>query len=187
MNDPRYSTVNDLHAQGYPALDRKRARIYAVRLLRRFGKQSEACPTVERPIDASRVLFEWGMRGDLGRRCWASSKPTRGFHKGWGRLIHDVAHMVWAYRHPALRQHDTGEHALETEIAYFVRTSTEWLTPREAPQLDPLLRVAQANTRDHEALERWRSKLERAKRAMAKLNRRIKARQRRVLQRGAPA
>jgi len=178
--DPRYAAVNALHAQCYPPLMRANAYRYAAKLLRKFGSKADASATVEHDLNIERTLFEWGAR-ETGRRCWASSKPTRGHSRGWGRLIHDVGHMVHRYRHPTFKAHATGEHAIETEIAYYVRHSTDWLTPRETPALDPLLKVAQANARDCANRERWQRKLDRARRAIVKLTRRIKARERRLL------
>jgi hypothetical protein len=179
--DQRYQTVNTLHAEGYPPITRDEAYRYAAKLLKRFGSKADAAATVEHDLNVAGKLHYWCDGNKTGRRCWASVKPTRGFSKGWGRMIHDIAHAVHSYRHPTFNSHDTGEHAIETEIAYFVRNNTDWLVPREVPALDPLLKVAQANARDCANRERWRRKLDRAKRAIAKLTRRIKARERRLL------
>jgi hypothetical protein len=194
MSDPRYAVVNALHARGYPPLTRHEAYRYAKLLLLRFGHHGDACASVGRDIDPARVLFEWGCRAPLGRRCWASTRPTTGTRKGWGRLIHDVGHMVHRYRHPRLilredgtrlrtQPHATGEHAIETEIAYYVQHSTDWLTPVVVAKPDGLMRTAQANERDARSLTRWEAKRQRAERAIRKLKGRMRARQLRVMRR----
>jgi hypothetical protein len=178
---PRYAAVNELHGQGYPPLTRADAYRYAAKLLKRFGSKADASATVEHDLNVAGKLHFWCDGNKTGRRCWASVQPTRGHRLGWGRMIHDIAHAVHRYRHPTFKAHAIGEHAVETEIAYYVRHSTDWLTPREQPALDPLLKVVQASARDCANRERWQRKLERAKHAIAKLTRRIKARERRLL------
>jgi hypothetical protein len=179
--DPRYAAVNALHAQGYPPLTRAYAYLYAAKLLKRFGSKADASANVEHDLNVAGKLHFWCDGNKTGRVCWASTKPTTGHDKGWGRMIHDIAHAVHRYRHPTFKSHATGEHAIETEIAYHVRNNTAWLIENAPPRPDRLLKITQANARDCANRERWQGKLERAKRAITKLNRRIKARERRLL------
>jgi hypothetical protein len=168
--DPRYAAVNALHAQGYPPITREQAVRAQRALIRRFG----------RPADASAVRTEPMPLPRGARRCWVSLKPTRGNDRGWGRLIHDVGHAVHTYRHPGNRPHATGEHVIETEIAHYVRASTDWLTVQPAAKPHRLSRITQANARDAAALERWQRKELRAKNAIRKISRRMRARLARV-------
>jgi hypothetical protein len=103
---------------------------------------------------------------------WISTKPTTGHHKGWGRLIHDVSHIVFARRHPSFRPHDGGHAALEREVAEYV-VAKGWLEPKPAkPEPDQRsIRYA----RVCERLKKWESKAKRAETAIKKL-RRAKAR-----------
>jgi hypothetical protein len=170
-NDPRYSSVNELHALGYPAVNRREAGKAAKLLIRVFGKPEDASAVRELHMRKSGLLREWTDGDSTGsRRCWASQSPTKEFHKGWGRLIHDMAHMVYRYRHPGQRPHGDGEGAIEFQIAYFVRYNTDWLKgslrAKKIVKANPLPAL-------EDRLELWQSKLKRAENAIKKLNRKI--------------
>ncbi len=161
-NDPRYVPIATVLPTVLPAIDRKTARRYAEILVRRFGRLGLGSPNQSRPAS----LSDWGHTAG-GRRCWASTTPTDSSNhfKGWGRLIHDVSHIVFSARHPSFRPHDGGHATLEREIAeYVVRKG--WLEPK--PKIDPkVVRAARLRTR----LQRWESKAKRAQNAIKKLRR----------------
>lgn len=190
-DDPRYRTVNELHDLGYPAITRVEASRARQLLFRAFGKLEDAA--------ASRTAPMWkslAVNNDT-RRCWVSLRPTTGMNRGWGRLIHDVAHRVYKFRHPhrlvkvtdegaaitkRTRDHGAGENVIETEIAYYVRYQTNWLTgtlsdkPKQKPHRLPIL---------EQRLARWESKLRRAETAIKKLKKQIKYHQAKILKEGA--
>jgi hypothetical protein len=116
LEDPRYAEVNALHALGYPMADKVRALALARAIVKEFGKLADASAERSSRMSVTHAAI---------RRCWLSAKPSIGFDRGWGRLAHDMAHRVYAYRHPGNRPHGPGEAELETAIAKYVR---EWLT-----------------------------------------------------------
>jgi hypothetical protein len=179
-NDPRYAVINN--GRPYPPLTRNEAHEFATKLLRAFGDpkecavRSDMVGNTERTWDATRgeldrIYYRWvgGNRGSatLGRKCWAATKPTTGHFKGWGRLIHDVSHMVHRYRHPKARPHAHGHEAIELAVMRYVEAHG-WL-------------IEEPKTRDNshkmlalqERILRWESKERRAKNALKKLRARL--------------
>lgn len=170
--DPRYSGVGRTLPQVLPPLSMKAAARAYNRLIRAFGGAAHMPVGVAearggRPIRLKRTLAD---------RCWASTKPTVGHRKGWGRLIHDASHDVFARRHPHARPHDGGHATLECEMAAYVAARPEWLHGK----LEPVKRVtvrpdnAIKLARVEAAIIRWDAKARRAKTALAKLNRKAK-------------
>lgn len=160
-NDPRYAPVAAQLPGTLPPLTRVAAGHYARQLLRRFGQPKDgAVDHMVRPVT-------WVP--PLGRTCWASAKPTRGHFKGWGRLIHDISHLVFRARHPSFRPHDGGHARLEREVAAYV-AAVGWLTPKA-----PVVRRATAEDKlavIDASVKRWTTKARRAATALAKLRRR---------------
>lgn len=177
-NDPRYVPVALTLPARLPPITRIEAARRADMLVRRFGKMGLGSPNQTRAAS----LNDWGISVHQGRRCWASTAPTAGHnhYNGWGRLIHDVSHIVFARRHPTFRPHDGGHAALEREIAaYVVRKG--WLEPKrkEAPSEAAL--AQQKHERLLIRLKRWEAKQRRAANAIKKLKRAL-ARHERSLQ-----
>jgi hypothetical protein len=176
-NDTRYADVND--GTTFPAITSAEATRALTLLVREFGKPKDAAPRSDingepkapRPLAKTNVPDLWTDRHGY-RRVWVSPKPTVGHHKGWGRLVHDVSHMVHRYRNPYARSHEGDHHRLEAEIMAYVKASG-WLTGtlRPAPKAKP--------TRDDRraALEarlaRWQSKERRAATAIRKIKRKL--------------
>lgn len=182
-NDIRYSDINN--GRDYPPLTRDAAHTAALRILEALGSPSlcafrEVCsPFVGDPYlptrkDLARIYRRWTDGGKTGRRCWASTKPTRGHDKGWGRLIHDVSHMLQQYRHPKLRPHDSTHHQIERDVQLYVETSG-MLDP--VPQAIERVRESIEKSRAAryvnlcERLKRWETKRKRAETAIRKLAR----------------
>lgn len=185
--DPRYTEVNQ---RSYPPLTRKDAYQVARRLLRKLGSPT-FCAVRDikedgNPVLPSRVVldnifaFYIDHNTSKGRTCWASAKPTTGHDKGWGRLIHDVSHMLQQYRHPGERPHGGSHHSIEREVAMCVDTSgyIRAFTPqkinREAGRAARLIR-------QRARLDRWVAKRKRADTAIKKLTRTIKAAEQRAI------
>lgn len=162
-NDPRYAPVAAQLPDTLPPLTRVAAGDYARRLLRRFGRVEDGA--------VGHMLHPVTWPRTLGRTCWASVKPTqRSDHfKGWGRLIHDISHLVFRARHPSFRPHDGGHARLEREVAAYV-AGAGWLTPKA-----PVVRHATAEDKLailDASVKRWTTKARRAATALAKLRRR---------------
>lgn len=172
-NDPRYVPVGQALPDTLPPLDRATAAKRARQLVRHFGRLGLGSPNQTRPAS----LNDWGISNWSGRRVWISTKPTKrdDHHKGWGRLIHDVSHIVFAARHPSFRPHDGGHAAVEREMAeYVVRKGWIFLQPvKEKP-----LRKVVALERDKVRLAKWMTREKRAHNAVKKLKRSIARRER---------
>lgn len=194
-DDPRYAAVNE--SREYPPLSRARAHECATALLRVFGDPAEAAmrgtqeePRPARRSDLARIYQKW-TRGNDGRRCWSSMTASSGVYYGWGRLIHDVSHMIHKYRHPTHRPHEHGHAQIEAEVLAYVER-VGWLTPVIAATFsqsvnDPIKPVVVADPTDpapeDEAqdkrgakldallarMERWERKERRAANALRKL------------------
>ena len=121
-NDPRYADVNDGFI--YPAITREQAAAALKAIIGRFGRLEDASAVRTRRMGttpgSSNIVRFW-TDGKGYRRVWISRKPCAGVDKGWGRLIHDAAHMVFRYRHPSWRPHAPGHEKLEYEIAQYAR------------------------------------------------------------------
>jgi len=171
-NDPRYESINDRH---YPPVTRAAILPHYLRLVRIFGALSDIPVGVAeargaRPIRSNRTR---------ARTCWASTKPTTGHGKGWGRMIHDASHYVFEKRHPSARPHDGGHSRLEREMADYVAT-VGWIERAEAIKRAAKVkhgRPSYAERIEHTRalMARWERKAKRAGTALRKLKRRIRA------------
>lgn len=170
-DEPRYNVVNSIHAKGYPAITREEAGKAAKCLIRHFGRIEDACASRTVPMWKTNILINWTDSHKSGaRRVWVSPKPTFGFDKGWGRLIHDVAHMIYLYRHPGQRPHGHGESQIEEAVAVFVYADVDWLKGTLKSQPKPKENPLEALEL---RLQRWQTKLSRAENAIRKINRKI--------------
>lgn len=188
-NDTRYADINN--DREYPPLTRDAAHKVAQRILRALGSPSlcafrQVCsPFVGDPYlptrkDLARIYRSWTEGGKTGRKCWASTKPTRGHDKGWGRLIHDVSHMLQQYRHPKLRPHDTTHHQIERDVQVYVETQGMLAVKPTTKGKDSHAYRAARYVNICERLKRWESKRKRAETAIRKLSRQKRALELRV-------
>jgi hypothetical protein len=176
-----YADINN--GRWYPPLTRAEAWRYAKVLIRHFGSPRDAAmrPGIDgepRPAHRAEILGKLRFycdRQELGRRCWASSKPTQGHDTGWGRLIHDVSHIVHEYRHPKARPHDLLHAQIERNVQVFVELQG-WLVERRTPT-KPIISQRRELRRLKlcARLARWRTKAKRANTAIRKLNRQLRA------------
>lgn len=192
-NDPRYADINN--GRGYPALTRADAYKAALKILRHFSDPKNAAMREGmggQPVEAYRgqlmaIFRRWlgntrqlGSSKGLGRTCWAATRPTCGHRKGWGRLIHDVSHMIHEYRHPKERPHGHLHSAIEREVQTFVDV-TQMPAEFTARARDAAKRPSTDERRHvrlgalHMRLKRWESKQRRAENAAKKLRRQIRA------------
>lgn len=164
IDDPRYTPVAATLPATLPAITREEASRAAQRLVRKFGRKALGGPHQLRDLKAVRV-----------RRCWVSTKPTSAHYKGWGRLVHDVSHIVFRTRHPDFRPHHNLHARLETEIAAYVAASG-WLDGALRPAAKPKATTAEKRAKrlaqTEAGIERWESKRRRAENALRKLKRR---------------
>lgn len=178
LDDPRYAALN---SRVYPPLTRVEAHLVALKVLRKFGSPEDAAMRERHGIIRAahrgelstiyrRYTHESG--GRLGRMCWASTRSTTGHDKGWGRLIHDLSHMVHEYRHPGHRSHEHGHEAIELAISDWVTGSGLVgivLQKREKPKVTPGQRRSLKLNSITERLAKWETKRKRAVNAIRKL------------------
>lgn len=159
MSNERYAPVREALPGTLPPITRQEAERAVRALYRRFGK-----------LDSGRQLKPYPVR-----RCWISTKPTQGHHNGWGRLVHDVSHLIFRATYPNKRPHDPLHARYEADVAAFVAASG-WLEgslrpkPKPKPTLDQ--KRAQELASIETRLKAWRTKQKRAATALAKLERR---------------
>ena len=161
-NDLRYTPVTSTLPVTLPPLARKEALRAATKLTKHFGRAELGSPNQLGPVRLPRYALD-------GRRCWVSPKPTTGNSKGWGRVIHDVSHIVFAERHPTFRAHAGGHATLEREMAEYV-IAQGWLAGTLRPAVKPKANVrAVRYARVCERLSKWESRAKRANTAIRKL------------------
>lgn len=173
--------VNSRWPWPLPPLGREEARRAAARLVRHFGKRELAGGHCDVP---------WSLtRRNKARTVWTSARPTMNHCRGWARLVHDISHLVFTYRHPTFRPHDGGHAQLEAEIQDYVLTKG-WLAGTLKPPQPKRLTTDQKRSnklaRCEQSLKRWDAKLRRAQNAVRKLRARQKVLTA-VLQRGTVA
>lgn len=184
MSAEAYTDINN--GREYPKLTRVDAGKATRVLLRHFGSPRDACmradyngePTAAKRAELDRILRNWtdGHRSGA-RRCWASTTPTRGHDTGWGRLIHDVSHIVHNYRHPKERPHGPIHSVIEREVQVFVEMSGLLdAKPRQVLSLDE--KRAQRFDLYAARLKRWETKAKRANTAIRKLKTQMRRLQR---------
>ena len=164
--DDRYESVRTALPDVLPPITRIEAERALAKLRKHFDPPA---------VTARRKRYE-KTRGDKlryhARRCWISPKPTTGTRRGWGRLIHDVSHNIFARVYPFRRPHDPLHAKYETDIAQFV-VESGWLSgslrPGEKPKLALNEKRARELTRIEAAITRWESKQRRARNALRKL------------------
>lgn len=128
MAEASYADINNDRV--YPTLTRAEAGKIAKELVKVFGRSSDAAPRWygnARRGELSKKLRWWTSNHRSGaRRVWVATEPTRGHRRGWGRLIHDVSHMVHEYRNPKFKPHDHLHAQVEREVQVHVEVT--WLS-----------------------------------------------------------
>lgn len=174
-HDDRYDPIEALFTGiTVPALSRHEAERAARELLRLFTKREDCSPTSPERLSADTFRV---------RRCWLATNPGYQLHKGWGRLIHDVSHRAFRFRHPGWRPHEHGHERLELAVARAV-LDAGYFDGRLKPPPPPTR--TQAAAQELASLDvrvkRWTAKAKRASTALAKLARRRRVLETRVAQ-----
>jgi len=161
MND-RYEPVRLALPTVLPPITRLEAERAATRLYRHFGALSDG-----------RVFRPSTYKGKiLPRRCWTSTKPTWGHHKGWGRLVHDTSHEVFRFQYPTKQPHDPLHARWEADFAEYV-ASNDWLQGGLKPPAKAKPTKEEARTKKIASVEArmkaWETKLKRTTTALRKL------------------
>lgn len=173
-NDPRYEDINNVQ---FPACSRAEADKAVKAIVSKFGRMS---------------LGSANMTGDVtwpwpARRCWLASKPTKGHHRGWGRMIHDLGHIIFHKRHPTFRSHAGGHATLEREILIFCQTQgflDGRLKPAAKRKLSRREKLLTKSISLNNRLTAWQRKFSRAENAIKKLKRQLKTNGRELAKEG---
>lgn len=170
-NDPRYAPVAAALPAILPPISRINALIVYKRLVTAFGRITDIPVGVlerrnGRPITSGRTRARFG---------WASSKPTTGSARGWGRIIHDASHYVFEQRHPSARPHDGGHAVLEREMAAYIGARPHWLVAYGPPPAKRRPSYAERIQHTRYLMDKWERKGKRVQTAVRKLARRLRA------------
>ena len=164
-----YDLANSILPKELPYISFKEAEKAAKLLARKFGKQKDAAPSRHNnyPTDF-----------DI-RKCWIClTGDASALHRGWRRLIHDMAHLLFKYRNPTLPIHCKLQADFEAEIVTYVNQSG-WLAGALKPKIKAQLSNDEKRNvkivRLKKNISNWETKIKRAntylKKYKAKLNR----------------
>ena len=104
------------------------------------------------------------------------SGNSSSLHKGWRRLIHDVAHRIFRYRSPSLPGHCKLQAEFEAKLVRYVNTSG-WLNGTLKPKVKVLSRNDKFNIKvesTQNLIKSWKTKQARANNKLKKLQSKLK-------------
>lgn len=170
-NDPRYVPVEEALPAILPPITREEAKRAVRKLFAHFGNPEHGSALQTRK---ARNRYGADCRDGV-RKVWVSAKCTPGSNhdRGWGRLIHDVSHDLFAQRCPTLRPHNNAHALVEVEVARYV-VAQGWLDGKLRPKVKapPTLderRLAELANLD-KRIAKWETRAKRAQTALRKLN-----------------
>lgn len=113
------------------------------------------------------------------RRCWISTKPTTGHHRGWARLTHDISHRAYRleYRAAAPKDGHSRTHAaIELAVVRHV-VASGWLDGSLKPKARAWKSkptVADRVVKTQAAIARWERKAKTAETYLKKYRARLR-------------
>ena len=120
-----YSQANSILPKTLPYITCEEAKRASRLLVSKFGKLKDASPDNFRP-----------MYKKVGvKKVWVclSGDPAT-LHRGWRRLVHDLAHRIFRYRSPSLPDHCQFQADFEAELVAYVNKSG-WLEGGLKPKI----------------------------------------------------
>jgi hypothetical protein len=120
-----YDKVNSILPKTLPYITYEEAKRASRLLVSKFGKLKDASPDNFRP-----------MYKKVGvKKVWVclSGDPAT-LHRGWRRLVHDLAHRIFRYRSPSLPDHCQFQADFEAELVAYVNKSG-WLEGGLKPKI----------------------------------------------------
>ena len=112
-----YDKANSILPKTLPYITYDEAKKSSRLLISKFGKLKDASPNNYRPM----------YKNVRVRKVWVclSGDPST-LHRGWRRLIHDLAHRIFRFRSPSLPDHCQFQADFEAELVSYVNKSG-WL------------------------------------------------------------
>ena len=162
-----YEEANSILPKTLPYITNKEAeKVYSL-LVRKFGKRKNAAPE---------KLYNMQYKTNI-RKVWVClSGNSSSLHKGWRRLIHDVAHRIFRYRSPSLPDHCKLQAEFEAKLVRYVNASG-WLNGALKPKVRMLSRNDKFNIKvesTQNLIKAWKTKQARANNKLKKLQSKLK-------------
>ena len=162
-----YEEANSILPKTLPYITNKEAeKVYSL-LVRKFGKRKDAAPG---------KLYNMQYKTNI-RQVWVCLRGnSSSLHKGWRRLIHDVAHRIFRYRSPSLPDHCKLQAEFEAKLVRYVNTSG-WLNGTLKPKVKVLSRNDKFNIKvesTQNLIKSWKTKQARANNKLKKLQSKLK-------------
>ncbi len=109
--------ANSILPDNLPYITNDEAKKASRLLARKFGNKKDAAPSRYRNYPINLHI----------RKCWVClSGDSSSLSRGWRRLIHDLAHMLFRYRSPSLPDHCALQAEFEGQMIRYVIQSS-WL------------------------------------------------------------
>ncbi|BAQ89164.1 hypothetical protein [uncultured Mediterranean phage uvMED] len=163
-----YDLANSILPKELPFITYKEADKAARLLAKKFGKLKDAAPTRYRNYPTNIRI----------RKCWIClSGDSSTLHRGWRRLIHDMAHRLFRYRSPNMPDHCKLQADFEAEMVSYVNQSG-WLNGLLKPKAKPKLSNDEKRNikiiRLKENILRWETKIKRGNTYLKKYKTKLK-------------
>lgn len=163
-----YDLANSILPKELPYITYEEADKAAKLLARKFGKLKDAAPIRYRNYPTNIRI----------RKCWIClSGDSSELHKGWRRLIHDMAHRLFRYRNPNLPDHCKLQADFEAEMVSYVNQSG-WLNGSLKPKAKPKLSNDEKRNvkiiRLKQNILRWETKIKRGNTYLKKYKAKLK-------------
>ena len=163
-----YEKANNTLPEKLPYITYAEAEKAARRIAIKFGKRKYASPT---------VLWEFSKKPFIRKNWVCLSGNSSNLHRGWKRLIHDMAHRIFRYRNPGLPDHCKLQADFEVELQNYV-LKMGWLNGSLKPK--PKVKLSSDEKKQFKIkvlkrnILRWESKAKRANTYLKKSKKKLK-------------
>jgi len=157
-----YKKANSILPKELPYISNAEAfRVYK-KLIRKFGVKEKRHPWKDKWQKMKMPVRTYNRP----RKIWVClTGNSSSLHRGWRRLIHDVAHDIFHWRSPRLPDHCSFQAELEAEIVQYVNDSG-WLNgslkPKPKVKLSSDEKISIKIKRLQDNIKHWETKIKRA-------------------------
>ena len=156
-----YSDANSTLPDTIPYITKAEALRAYKKLVRKFGVKEKKSLYRDEFVKVKKAIRTYNRP----RKVWICLSGCSGtLHKGWRRLIHDVAHEIFRWRSPGLPDHCKHQADFETEIVKHVLKSG-WLNgtlkSKPKPKLSSDEKISIKIKRLQDNIKHWETKLKR--------------------------
>ena len=168
-----YSDANSTLPENIPYITKAEALRAYKKLVRKFGVKEKKHIYRDEFVKVKKAIRTYNRP----RKVWICLSGCSGtLHKGWRRLIHDVAHRIFRYRSPNLPDHCKLQAEFEAKLVRYVNTSG-WLNGTLKPKVKVLSRNDKFNIKvesTQNLIKSWKTKQARANNKLKKLQSKLK-------------